>query len=457
MPAICGSWAKSCMGDCMPDDICVRRVFCRREGMWKKKLDRVHIGHDPLEVISVRKGVVLPVRLRRMHTRTGKVLLDGVFEGGVARSNYTFVAGSLRNSKQRETNYSCCGAYRPKGKPAYRDETVVFGGVLYGHYGHTLLEGLSRMWWYAQNQDTTLKLVFVGMPGEDLSVAKELLGLAGLEQSRYEIIDEPTRFGEILVPQEALHSLEGWASESWFDFFDLLRQRCEERSEVQTYSSVYFTRTHLPAQDGVGEEYFEDYYRSQGYEVIAPEQYSLQDQIKLYASAKRVACTLGTLSHAMLFARPGTELTCLSRCATTVMPQLIINEAKHFDWYIFDAFRNVLPTEQAGHGAYLYAPTQYFYEYLSARGLPAMTSAEEDEERFEALLPSYLRLWLEVYSQSDNFNTLRGKTLFDVLNSLSIALDGKELQRKYSSHDRGIRVIIRDCAVVAYKSIKRIN
>lgn len=445
------------MGDRMPDNTSVRRVFCRREGMWKKKLGRVHIEHAPLRVETVRKGVVLPVRLRRMHTWSGKVLLDGVFEGGVARSNYTFVAGSLRNSKQRETNYSCCGAYRPKTKPIQREETVVFGGVLYGHYGHTLLEGLSRMWWYAQNQDTSLKFVFVGMPGEDLSIAKELLRLAGLEQGRYEIIDEPTRFSEVLVPQEALHSLEGWASESWFDFFDLLRQRCEERSTVQTYDSVYFTRTQLPAQDGVGEEYFEDYYRAQGYEVIAPEQFSLEDQIKLYASAKRVACTLGTLSHAMLFARPGTELTCLSRCATTVMPQLIINEAKHFDWYIFDAFRNVLPTEQAGHGAYLYAPTAYFYEYLSARNLPTISSKEEDEERFEALLPSYLRLWLSVYSESDNFSTLKGKTLFDVLNSLSIAFDGKELQRKSFSSDRRIRVIVRDCAVVAYKSIKRIN
>ena len=38
----------------------------------------------------------------------------------------------------------------------------------------------------------------------------------------------------------------------------------------------------------VNEDYFEAFYRSQGYEIISPEKYSIRDQVAIMAGAKEV-------------------------------------------------------------------------------------------------------------------------------------------------------------------------
>jgi len=423
-----------------------KRIFSRREAVWEGKLQKVAIGAQTLGTRVVANGVILPVRSCAHKAPGASYMLEGLFAGGVATARYAFVAGQLRNSGKPRTNYSCCKAYRPKGTVAERDERVVFGGVLYGHYGHMLLDGLSRMWWYAQNQDTQLKFVFVTMPGESPRVAKELLGLLGLNEDRYEIIDQPTRFAQVIVPDQAVFSLEGKAYGQWLATFDLIRDRCVASSTIEPRERIYLTRTQLPNNDGVGEEYYERFYASRGYDVIAPETLPLQDQVKLYACAKHIACTMGTLSHAALFAVPGTELTCLLRCGATNMPQLIVNEARGLDWHMFDAFRNVLPTEQ-GHGAYLYVPTPYFGDYAHACGWDVPPVREGDSDVYhvpDELVASYLRLWLRTYDDPRSFRAIQGKTIFDVLNSLSISFDDVELQRSlYCDKKPGVLARIR--------------
>lgn len=405
-----------------------KRIFSRREAAWENKLASVTILDDPLSAHEVEDAIVLPVRKRARGHARGTYSLEGLFEGGVATKRHAFVAGSLRNSLHPQTNYSCCAAYRPKGKIEVREERVVFGGVLYGHYGHMLMDGLSRMWWFAQNSNTPLKLVFVLMPGESSRMAQELLRLMGLDESRYEIIDRPTQFSSVLVPDEGVFSLEGKAYRQWLDLFNLIRNRCVEGSDIEPKERIYLTRTQLPNNDGVGEEYYEKLFLSYGYEVIAPETLPLADQVKLYACAKEIACTMGTLSHAALFATDGARLTCLLRCGATIMPQLIVNEARRLDWKMCDAFLNVLPTEQ-GYGAYLYAPTKYFASLAEELGWE-VPPTDDDARMPDDLVAPYLRLWLKTYADPKRFDAICGKSMFDVLNSLSISLDGVELQRK---------------------------
>lgn len=417
-------------------------ILARTEAAWNKKLNALRIDEAELDVQEIERGIVLPVRHHGQAADQDE-MFEGLFEGGVVTGRYAFVAGSLRNSAKPKTNYSCCFAYRPKIPPVQRDETVVFGGIMYGHYGHTLIDGMSRMWWFVRNQDTPYKLVFVVMPGESSEQACKLLSLAGLTPERYEVITSPTQFSKVIVPDEAIHSLEGYVNVAWPSFFDLVARRCSELSTIETHEKLYLTRTALERCDGVGEEYYERFFASQGYRIVSPEQLPLQDQIKLYAGADSIACTMGTLSHAAVFAREGAELACLLRCGTSVMPQLIVNQVKRLDWTMFDAFLNVLPTEQ-GYGAYLYAPTKYFRSYLGLKGIDYRCTEDDEEQALRDNLYDYLQLWYSTYSDKRLFRAIKKKTIFDVLNSLSISLHGVSLSRAdYEPKPKGLGGLIK--------------
>jgi len=108
---------------------------------------------------------------------------------------------------------------------------------------------------------------------------------------------------------------------------------------------------------------------------------------------------------------------------------------------MFDAFRNVLPTEQ-GYGAYLYVPTPYFGDYAQSHGwdVPSVNGDGSDVYHVpDELAASYLRLWLKTYADPKRFRAIQGKTMFDVLNSLSISFDNTELQRSlYDGRKPGV-------------------
>ena len=410
------------------------RILSSNKTAWKEKLAQVQIEDRALEVTIVKNGIILPVRKKDFTEVQCGGAFDGVFEGGVVTKRFKFVAGATRHTKKPKCNYSCNFSYKPSTPVRKYDETVVFGGVVYGHYGHLITDGLARMWWLTENLDSPLKLVFVVMPGESTASLERLLTMAGVGRERYEFIDEPRQYREILVPEEAVFSLEGHANRAWLSFFDLLVKRSEKLSSIETYPMIYFTRSQWIKSDGINEEYYEEFFASQGYRVIAPEKLALEDQIKLYANATHIACTMGTLSHAALFAKNGTKLTCLLRCDTVVMQQLIVNEVRSLDWIMFDAHANVLPTIQ-GKGAYLYAPTKQFRTYLARVNVDYPASEELRRQIVHHSLEEYLELWLRTYEDPESFRAIFKEDATAVLASVKTALQDEALDRnKYPTY-----------------------
>ncbi len=75
------------------------------------------------------------------------------------------------------------GAY-PFDDAIYRDETVVYCGLFVTHWGHFLVESVSRLWYFLEHDDGVSKYVFVVEENTNLKVAGnflrffELLGVA---------------------------------------------------------------------------------------------------------------------------------------------------------------------------------------------------------------------------------------------------------------------------------------
>ena len=73
-------------------------------------------------------------------------------KGGVVDENGQYVSLSAIPGRVE-------GSYEVKA-PEFRDEKVVYCGYLVNHWGHFLIEGVTRLWYFLENDPTIDKYVF---------------------------------------------------------------------------------------------------------------------------------------------------------------------------------------------------------------------------------------------------------------------------------------------------------
>ena len=379
--------------------------YSEYEKQWKATLDSLRTLPEP-KVKTVNRGIVLPLKKR---SDCDPDL--NVYEGGVCGPDFTFQAGLERNSRAPLYNLSCKRSYTAVGLDV-RQETVVFGGVIFGHFGHMLLDGMTRLWHYARHHDDGLKRVFVLQPGASSTHAEKFFKLAGM---RYEILKGPTQFAEIIVPDEAYHTGEG-GNKAWLEWFDYFKNIVPIYEGIP--KKIYLTRTQWPAGDGVGEEYYEEFFKEQGYTIIAPEKLPLKEQIRHIFGATHIATTMGTMGHMLAFARPDADVTILLRSPSSMMPaQLIINKLRGYNWHMIDGTCNPMPTGQS-NGCFFYKPTEQFFLWVHH------TYGKIYVPGIRPSLEEYLRLWAKRFSDPANYKYIKNRTMKDAVESLNRYFEG---------------------------------
>ena len=388
--------------------------YTRFNNSWEVEFNRIIYPENSPSVRSFNNAVLLPLRRRKdMHVKA--------FEGGVINDRGKFVAGVQRSRKNFHLTFSCNQGYKVENA-RYVDEKVVFGGVIFGHFGHTLIDTCTRLWHFAENHNDGLKRVFVATPDTRFKYGK-IFDLAGMD---WEIVEEPTRFREVVVPDEAC-----WSNDRghpvWLEWWDFLAKRALETAKKGPYyDKIYLTRTQFAGNDGINEEFYEKYYEKLGFKVISPEKLPIEEQINTISHAKQIVSTMGTLTHLLVFARADADVTILLREPSTVMrSQLIINKIKGFKWRCIEATINPLPTSQS-NGTFLYGPTPQFREYCNAVGLP-----QPPEFKFSSdMVVEYLRKWTNNYSKMLSWGYVQKTPCVDFLASLSYLLTGSEIDKK---------------------------
>lgn len=385
----------------------MRLFYSEYEKNWKATLDSLRQLPEP-KVRTVKRGIVLPLQKRTDYPE------ENIYQGGVCGPDFSFIAGLERNSRAPLYNLSCKRGYTAVGLDV-RQETVVYGGVIFGHFGHMILDGMTRLWHFARNHDDGLKRVFVLQPGASSTHAEKFFKLAGM---RYEILRGPTQFSEVIVPGEAYHTGEG-GNKIWLEWFDYFKKRIRVCASFP--KKIYLTRTQWPANDGVGEEYYEHFFSKQGYQIIVPEKLPLEEQIAYIFSATHIATTMGTMAHMLAFAQPDADVTILLRSPSSMMPaQLIINKLRGFTWRMIDGTRNPLPTGQS-NGCFLYAPTKGFEKWCMDTGKALRLFSIDDKENY--FVP-YCRQWAKRFSDPANYKYIKNRTLADAVESLNKYFEG---------------------------------
>ena len=393
----------------------------RRQEHWEQRDAELGASVVQVDAHVHDNAIVLPP-VAFTDEELAKPVLDETYKGGVVSPDFEFIAGRCRSQLKDHLNLNCQGAYEvPSDQLQQRDEDVVFAGVLYHHFGHTLVDTFARLWYLVEHPDFE-KAVFVDCPFEFASDFDpfSLIDLMGFPREKFEIITHPTQFRSVTVPDEAFFPFSGWAPQ-FAEPFRLIRDHIEPANVEKLYFS---RRAYQQADDGdlfksqiLNEEYYESFFERRGFEVVHPEQLPLREQIALVAGAKELVSTLGTMTHLLLFAQDGIKATILNR-VECIVAQLLVDKACGVEPFYIDCACNPLKTQHA-RGPFLLLPNRCFKAYLDATNVEYEKDELDESAKIPTLVDGYLRMWAEVYREPELSVVAGRETMFDVIRRMN--------------------------------------
>jgi len=347
---------------------------------------------EPTKVHSVKNGYIFPA-----------IKTEGRISGGVCDENGIFVDGHRMNVLQPEVGADVSYSGTILKEIPHSAQTVVYGGYVGGNYGHIIAEYLSRMWWLAENPKSGYKYVFISTNSTISKILLDFVSILGLSEDEIIFLKEPMRFDCVIVPEQSVYLRSGYRDKA-----SVLYNAMRDNVDPAAYEKVYFARPDAEEKkDIVGEEYFINYYRRLGYEIIRPEKLSIREQVAVMAGVKFFVCSGGTLHHQILFANNEVNVTVLGKTRNLpVVPHFWINQLRKARCTFIDVSANILPGFHF-ESCYLFLPTSYWKNYVfDQTGVKVAASDLVDKDalyEFMILwtkqLPKRNPTWLKKYGQ----------------------------------------------------------
>lgn len=278
--------------------------------------------------------------------------------------------------------------------PVFRDEKVVYCGYLVNHWGHFLVEAVTRLWYALENDPTVDKYVFFLDEHQAREVGgnyREFFRLLNI-WDKLEIIHTPTTYREVVVPEIAFRCMEFY-SPKFLEIFDAAAGNISVDPGWVPADKIFFTRSSFAKGNHFefGQECLDDFFRRNGYRVLAPESLSLSQMIFYIRGASQIATMSGSAHHNMLFAAPGQKLITLERFVINVDYQVSINQMRQLDVTSIDANFHLYTVDTVG--PLMLGYNHILEQYIDDNGLlpPAeiYRSKRYRDKCFKAYMASY--------------------------------------------------------------------
>ncbi|MEO6932879.1 MAG: glycosyltransferase 61 family protein [Chitinophagaceae bacterium] len=194
------------------------------------------------------------------------------------------------------------------GKLQELNALVMFGGLLYEHFGHFLLESLGRLWAYDRIKHLDPYVFFLlayDPPAylETKNFAYQVFKGFGIPLTRIIFVKEPTRIKTAIIPSQKYGY--GFSLRPSEEFMQFVRRFSYTQTIPAGYGNaekIYVSRSRLAAGSGkaVGECYFEEYLAANGYFIFYPEKHTLYEQLTVYSRASKILFSDGSAVHACI-------------------------------------------------------------------------------------------------------------------------------------------------------------
>lgn len=192
-----------------------------KKAAWLKRMyDTPLAQRQDLQVWQGQNATILPLRETR-----GEGLLFG--RGGVVDEQGAYVP--LSGIPDR-----ILYGY-PFENPPFRDERVVYCGYLVNHWGHFLVEAVTRLWYVFQGDPTVDRYVFTLDEGDSRELVgnyAEFFRLLGI-RDKLEILSAPTTYREVVVPEIGFQCMQ-FFSPQYLQIFDAISECADNINSAST-------------------------------------------------------------------------------------------------------------------------------------------------------------------------------------------------------------------------------
>ncbi|MFQ6548735.1 glycosyltransferase family 61 protein [Aestuariibius sp. 2305UL40-4] len=295
---------------------------------------RISMGQKPTfnqedilrdEIVEVENALVVPP-LKGL--KNAPVQKSGVFD-----ANASFVDAS--------------SLYRPNGRfnhpPDLPDASEIltlegrymYGGPMFGHFGHFLMDTMSRIWAIGHLRDKIDGVVFTpktntGNVEHVVTVQTPMIRAFGLDKPVH-LITDPTRVDMLYVPTQGVGTGSGWeiASEA---FREHMREYGGKTVAPDGPEKIYISRSELPVQRAsyLSEKILESHLEAAGYAIIHPQKLPKEEQIARYRAARYVISPDGSPLHMLAYVGPKDQKVAIIARRGVEMNQIFQSQIEAF-------------------------------------------------------------------------------------------------------------------------------
>ncbi len=188
----------------------------------------------------------------------------------------------------------------PEGDLAVRKGTWLWGGLLWMHFGHFLVESTARLW-ALDNPDTPIDGILFAPKrprngSEVHAFQHEFVTLMGTD-APVVCLDAPARVERLIVPGQGFGL--GSLIEGTQNYRDAIARNFAKDIKAKGPEKLYISRSQLPDGRGnlIGEAELEAYLEKQGYAIYHPQKHDLTAQIETYKAARHIIAAEGSALH----------------------------------------------------------------------------------------------------------------------------------------------------------------
>lgn len=360
------------------------RYLRPKKAEWLKRMYAAdfQLRHD-LKVWQGDNATILPLRrFPEDHFAEGR--------GGVVDQNGAYVSLSA-NADRLQQSY-------PIDAPVYKDEKVVYCGYLFRHWGHFLVETVTRLWYVLEKDPSIDKYVFFLEADENRTVSgnhRKFLELLNI-WDKAEFISVPTTYREVIVPEMSFACMK-YYSPKYVEIFDTIAGNVVPDPQWQPLDKIYFTRTNFAKKTGLefGLDSMDHFFEKNGFTVLSPENIPLDQMIYYIRNASVVGSVSGTLPHNMLFGADGQKLIVIERLIINVDYQVSINKMRHLDAVHIDANFALYTIDTTG--PYMLGCNHILQRYIDDHHLISPDESYAGQKYRDTVFKAYMRSYQDNY------------------------------------------------------------
>lgn len=167
----------------------------------------------------------------------------------------------------------------------------MFGGIMFGHFGHFLVESTTRLWALDEVRPAIESIVYTpkinARPMQFVRQFRPLFNVLGATVP-VRSTPVPLRVDRLFVPRQGFGQFELMRGSEAYRAY--MRRHAGRRIPAKGADKIYISRSGLQRDRGglIGEWLLEQQLQQEGYHIYHPQNHSLIDQVAQYKAAKHI-------------------------------------------------------------------------------------------------------------------------------------------------------------------------